>query len=220
MAASKLELDGSVTVQMKSDPNASYVNKSLHEILVMAQAIKSNTNTIVLTNDLKNYYGYTVWFYTVASVTDFYIRNDLGSSAPAMLGFYPKPSPNQTFNYMLSSNNNSLTVYGSAFTFYNITYDGNVYGCINDIVDPVTYRYNGPMIIYTEADVQNIYFNGVKQSLNNWQSLPSLTGKGKTIQLTTLNDINNGSAITTSDASKFNSTTASNILTLISNNLE
>jgi len=51
---------------------------------------------------------------------------------------------------------------------------------------------------------------------NNWQSVPSITGKnGITLNMSTLNDINDGDEVTTSDTSKFNLNKSSNIKNLV-----
>lgn len=55
--------------------------------------------------------------------------------------------------------------------------------------------------------------------LYNWQSVPSISGKNGIYTLSTLNDINNGSAITTSDTTKFVLSSETNIARLISDKM-
>ena len=49
----------------------------------------------------------------------------------------------------------------------------------------------------------------------NWQSVPSISGKNGILTLSTLNDINDGEPVETSDTSKFNLTDDSNVSTLV-----
>lgn len=53
----------------------------------------------------------------------------------------------------------------------------------------------------------------------NWQSVPSVTGKGETVNLSTLNDINDGDQVITTDTSKFNIASENNLYTLIAKHL-
>ena len=48
-----------------------------------------------------------------------------------------------------------------------------------------------------------------------WQSVPLISGKGNTLALSTLNDKNSGNPVTTSDTSKFNIVSASNVSNII-----
>ena len=48
-----------------------------------------------------------------------------------------------------------------------------------------------------------------------WQSVPTISGKGNTLALSTLNDKNSGNPVTTSDTSKFNTVSASNVSNII-----
>ena len=48
-----------------------------------------------------------------------------------------------------------------------------------------------------------------------WQSVPAISGKGNTLALSTLNDKNSGNPVTTSDTSKFNTVSASNVSNII-----
>lgn len=59
---------------------------------------------------------------------------------------------------------------------------------------------------------------GSQPVLYNWSSVPAISGKnGILLPLSTLNDVNNGEEITTSDTSKFSLTEASNVAKLVSN---
>ena len=49
-----------------------------------------------------------------------------------------------------------------------------------------------------------------------WQSVPSISGKNGILTLSTLNDINDGEAITTSDTTKFNRSANANVGNVIS----
>ena len=48
-----------------------------------------------------------------------------------------------------------------------------------------------------------------------WQSVSAISGKGNTLALSTLNDKNSGNPVTTSDTSKFNIVSASNVSNII-----
>ena len=49
----------------------------------------------------------------------------------------------------------------------------------------------------------------------NWQSVPSISGKNGILTLSTLNDVNDGEPVETSDTSKFNLTDDSNVSALV-----
>jgi len=49
----------------------------------------------------------------------------------------------------------------------------------------------------------------------NWQSVPSISGKNGILSLSTLNDVNDGEPVETSDVSKFNLTDDSNVSALV-----
>lgn len=49
----------------------------------------------------------------------------------------------------------------------------------------------------------------------SWQSVSAISGKGNTLALSTLNDKNSGNPVTTSDTSKFNTVSASNVSNII-----
>ena len=76
------------------------------------------------------------------------------------------------------------------------------------------YRVGGQYSTYTFA----YYLNYIKTQppiTYNWQSVPSVSGKNGILTLSTLNDVNDGEPVETSDASKFNLTDDSNVSALV-----
>ena len=53
------------------------------------------------------------------------------------------------------------------------------------------------------------------QATYTWQSVPSISGKNGILSLATLNDVNDGEPVETSDTSKFNLTDDSNVSALV-----
>jgi hypothetical protein len=54
----------------------------------------------------------------------------------------------------------------------------------------------------------------------NWQSVPSISGKNGILTLSTLNDVNDGDPITTSDTSKIIIVPQSNVKQLVLNRIQ
>lgn len=70
--------------------------------------------------------------------------------------------------------------------------------------------------IYVPPTVTNIYIDGNPLVTYTWSSVPSISGKnGILLPMSTLNDINDGNEVTTSDTSKFNLNDSSNIKSLV-----
>lgn len=85
----------------------------------------------------------------------------------------------------------------------------------------LTSFYNSPWytciycLMYHYQNQRLAFYQYIMDKIYRWQSVTSLTGKGKTVQLSTLNDINDGNEVTTSDTSKFNLNKSSNIKNLV-----
>ena len=79
--------------------------------------------------------------------------------------------------------------------------------------------YNGYFGIGASGTETRMYELISGSQINNWQSVPSLTGKGKTINLSTLNDVNDGEEVITDDTSKFDKSKENSLYTLISEQL-
>lgn len=111
------------------------------------------------------------------------------------------------------------TFAGLIFAIDRAQEKGTIYGCF--VNTSGLYRYQVDWMTFgntTTSYSPNAIYNaiiGAIQPQYNWQSVPSITGKGKTVQLSTLNDINDGEEVITDDTSKFNLTTASNLVTLV-----
>ena len=76
----------------------------------------------------------------------------------------------------------------------------------------------------TNGDVSSINkgttylaITGSEQPPYTWSSVPAISGKNGILSLSTLNDINDGNPVTTSDVNKFYLAKASNLSTLINN---
>ena len=90
--------------------------------------------------------------------------------------------------------------------------------CYNQQVNRGTTYTN---VIYDDANDTkraNLYIL-LKGLIFNWQSVPAITGKGETVNLSTLNDINDGDQVITTDTSKFNKASENNLYTLIAKQL-
>ena len=94
--------------------------------------------------------------------------------------------------------------------------DENEFGYIfiageyGDYGDRKTIKYYGGNSAFGQFIYQSIFTGNY-----TWSSVPSISGKNGILSLSTLNDINNGEAITTSDTTKINLQSTSNVETIV-----
>ena len=114
---------------------------------------------------------------------------------------------NRTFVY----NGSSFVSWGK-FTPSMYQKGGQYYRAISSEADDAD-QY---LLIY---DIDPIYFNReIIPSTHNWQAVSSIVGKSAvSLDLSVILDINDGEAVTTSDASKFDLNNDSNVITLVNN---
>ena len=95
-----------------------------------------------------------------------------------------------------------LAYYFAVGTFYsNNNWDLKTYGVIGNMPDTKKRAYE--------------LISGNQVPAYNWQSVPSISGKNGILTLSTLNDVNDGEPVETSDTSKFNLTDGSNVSALV-----
>ena len=66
-----------------------------------------------------------------------------------------------------------------------------------------------------QSTLVNKYLYPLLQPTYTWLSVPSISGKNGILNLSTLNDVNDGEPVETSDTSKFNLTDGSNVSALV-----
>lgn len=108
--------------------------------------------------------------------------------------------------------NDFYKLYNQVSGFNNVVKDSVTYACYQGMIDA---KFS---LIYIGGTITNLYINGALPVLYEWSSVPAISGKnGILLPMSTLNDINDGNEVTTSDTSKFNLTEASNVAKLVSN---
>ena len=87
-------------------------------------------------------------------------------------------------------------------------YVGNRYGYIYKC-------YCGLIFSQANSELIDDVLSHAQPVLYNWVSVPSVSGKNGILNLSTLNDVNDGEPVETSDTSKFNLTDGSNVSALV-----
>ena len=76
--------------------------------------------------------------------------------------------------------------------------------------------YSRPVTVQSAEDLYPYLIEGEQPPVTyQWSSVPAISGKNGILSLSTLNDINDGDPIETTDATKFTLTSASNVKTLV-----
>ena len=135
--------------------------------------------------------------------------NSIGFSFPA------KTNYEQTTRWLLNDSGTDI---------FNRTGSTMNYLAIAKVVNNVTYYYinndysdTSYPPIYVTTYSGDIYYDGEPPAPPyTWKSVPSISGKNGILNLSTLNDINDGEAITTSDTTKFNRSANANVGNVIS----
>ena len=131
----------------------------------------------------------------------FYIVNGINANARARQYFYPV-----TNGGVITYNSYRNSGYAS-YTFDSQVYNGTAKN---------SKAYAEPFIYISNlTDFGDVYFNGDPLVSYNWVSVPSVSGKNGILTLSTLNDVNDGEPVETSDISKFNLTDDSNVSALV-----
>lgn len=107
----------------------------------------------------------------------------------------------------------TYTFFGIAFGVNDDTEEGAVFLCCNNNNEYTVTQYN-----YGSTGRHNAFLAITESEIPpyTWTSVPAISGKnGILLPMTTLNDINDGNEVTTSDTSKFNLNDRSNIKNLV-----
>ena len=97
---------------------------------------------------------------------------------------------------------------------YNLPFNNVIENLNTGWSYPVTVNYNAGQTFTNAGEAYDYVFNPYVQY--QWTSVPAISGKnGILLPMSTLNDINNGNEVTTSDTSKFNLNDSSNIKNLV-----
>ena len=148
-----------------------------------------------------------------------------GSTANTYLRVFNSSNNGQTWTEQTNRRTQISTNVGD---FYRINvyndYSGNIgalYAGTNNYIkgEVIQNPFNLPIFDFIGGEI-NDYINYISSPLitYQWSSVPTIIGKnGILLPLSTLNDVNNGEEITTSDTSKFNLTEASNVAKLVNN---
>ena len=123
----------------------------------------------------------------------------------------------KTFNDLSSGTIDVNTFFGLDFLVDDdleigciaISYINHVSGVIYDAYSNNYQNSQFDIILY------NFLTNLVPPITYQWQSVPSISGKNGILTLSTLNDVNDGEPVETSDISKFNLTDDSNVSALV-----
>ena len=186
-----MQPSGSTEVQMREFWSGNSYTKTLDEIMAMAKEVNSSADTIVL-NGYNDGYIYSVRIGVLGTVDTLYLRDYFGDNFIGTLGW----------------NGASL---GGGSTLFNIKRDGSGLEAMTTVWDTTSRSYDGKTyeaydgndkranIMYTVANVGKMYINDVLQA--NWESVKSISGKGKTYNLTEILNINDGEAVNDVSAS-------------------
>lgn len=157
-----------------------------------------------------------------SSITEMYIAdqtilNTVNPQVPYDVGFSSvggmRPG-NFTYGnlYVLSYDGSQFQLAtGFEYNFTTKSVNNITYFCADSTRTSESY----PAYIILNYD-GDIYVNGSPLVTYEWSSVPAISGKnGILLPMTTLNDINDGNEVTTSDSSKFNLNDRSNIKNLV-----
>ena len=207
------------------NPNpAVYTKKTYAQVLQDVNA--AGYNTVILKPSYNNYYQslayYSIVMFNLSDYPDYYVANAeyltmQYENGVALESKVRNLTPNQF--RVADYRNGVLNIEYPGYNLYdvltyNTTKDGKTY---RGLMADDNYSIALSCVILSNANIGEWYFNNAPIIQYQWTSVPAISGKNGILSLSTLNDINDGNPVTTSDTNKFYLAKTSNLSTLINN---